>query len=326
MPKADLTHNYTGTVNNPPGAPDFKLSKAKVTYACWNHEIGKKGTEHFQYYIHFKDAVSKNAARKNVALIFGKKAHIKPCRSAERSMHYCSKPCADPQCEAKGCKEVRAGESQVLEKFEYGTKPTQGSRTDLRINEFTTAINMAREGRVDEAEEHLIQKRPMQWMGNSDKYRKALEYVAPRQSEKRYKMEDYNTAPVDLTTAALITGPTGCGKTGFALAHFDNPVFISDIDDLKRFNLSKYDGIVFDDCSFCHWPPESVIKLLDMDYSRSIRLRYTNVSIPKGMKRIFTHNEEKIFYDPLKTPASQQAAIDRRVSVFKVGSDLRLNA
>lgn len=110
--------------------------------------------------------------------------------------------------------------------------------------------------------------------------------------------------------ALVIWGPTGTGKTQYALAHFKQPLLVSHMDDLKDFDENRNDGIVFDDMSFQHLPRESMIHMLDWDVGRSIHCRHTCAYIPEHTRKIFTTNNDHgcIF------PVDDSGAIGRRIS------------
>jgi len=124
------------------------------------------------------------------------------------------------------------------------------------------------------------------------------------------------------TKAVFITGCAGSGKTTWALSHFKLPILISHIDDLKRFNPAIHDGLVFDDMTFQHWPPTSCIHICDMDFDRSINVKYGTANIPRLTKRIFTTNVpiESFFSD--KCTDEQWNAIYRRVFIYTVDTPL----
>lgn len=118
----------------------------------------------------------------------------------------------------------------------------------------------------------------------------------------------------------FLYGDPALGKTHFALAHMHCPLLVSDIDDLKAFG-PQHDGIVFDDMSFHHVPPEKVIHLVDQDFTRSIRCRHTNASIPAHTPKIFTFNDKNPFFsDTGAYPPSdaQKIAIMRRLDCYRV--------
>lgn len=119
----------------------------------------------------------------------------------------------------------------------------------------------------------------------------------------------------------FLHGPSAVGKTHFALAHFSKPLLVSDIDDLKKFNAHLHDGIVFDDMSFLHVPVEKVIHLVDQDFTRSIRCRHANASIPANTMKIFTHNTANPFFSDTGAyppDAQQKIAIMRRLDCYCV--------
>ena len=111
------------------------------------------------------------------------------------------------------------------------------------------------------------------------------------------------------TRVLFCHGPTGTGKTQWAVHQFTNPLLVSHIDSLRNFT-SANDGIVFDDMSFAHLPRESVIHLLDWDEDREIHCRYRCAIIPKHTRKIFTSNLslEQVF------PHDDSGAIRRRIT------------
>lgn len=115
----------------------------------------------------------------------------------------------------------------------------------------------------------------------------------------------------DIQSTVLI-GPPGVGKTSFAIAchHFKNPLFVSHLDALKRFNDS-YDGIVFDDMDFTHLPRHTQIHLADYDHERDIHVRYGVATIPARTPKIFTCNEMCFNI--------RDEAIARRLSIIQYG-------
>jgi hypothetical protein len=116
----------------------------------------------------------------------------------------------------------------------------------------------------------------------------------------------------DTSRAIVIVGPTGCGKTTWAVEHAPRPaLFVSDIDDLKSFRVGFHNSIIFDDMCFSgdhtgkgQWPVQKQIHLVDFHMQRSIRCRYTTARIPAGVHKVFTCNEY---------PFSWSDAIARRV-------------
>lgn len=268
-------------MNNPTELLDFDELGAR--YLIYSLEIGEEGTEHFQGYIQFERQKSLN---KVIALLPG--AHISIARGTpDENKAYCSK----------------LDETHLEGPWEFGEMKSQGQRSDL-----AHVQSMIKEGKTIQeiAETHFSD-----YVRYSVGITKAKDLLAPRLHEKKYKLEDFSVAPLDLSKAVLIIGPTGIGKTQFALSHFNSPILIRHIDDLALFSPNIHDGIVFDDMTFKHWPATSIIHLLDFDEGSSINIRYKVAYIPKGTRKIFCSNVPSIFY-PENLVANQRDAIDRR--------------
>lgn len=142
---------------------------------------------------------------------------------------------------------------------------------------------------------------------------KAKEAFYPLTTAPKFSLLDYPLwQPITVWDRTYVLyGPAGTGKTEWALAHFASPLMVSDIEDLKAFDPDTHDGIVFDDVSFLHWPRTTQIHLSDVDHARSIHLRYANVSIPAGTRKIITTNV-------LNVVDLSDAAIARRIRVIEV--------
>ncbi len=120
----------------------------------------------------------------------------------------------------------------------------------------------------------------------------------------------------DWSVSHIIWGRPGGGKTQFALAHFKHPFFVRHIDDLKKFDQSFHDGIVFDDMDFLHYPRTAQIHLTDIDQPSSINVKHGTATIPANTKKIFcTNNDQGRIFDP------DDGAIKRRIRIhYMIGS------
>ena len=65
-----------------------------------------------------------------------------------------------------------------------------------------------------------------------------------------YKLGDFNIEKLnwDESSVWVINGPAGTGKTQYPLAHFTNPLIVTELEDLKMLSRSN-DGVVFGDCT-----------------------------------------------------------------------------
>lgn len=174
-----------------------------------------------------------------------------------------------------------------------------------------------------EAMDILYQEAPRDMAIHGEAIARNLQRRKKKSFEHKYYLDSFIRGPLPLPSgkSIFLHGPSGVGKTHYACAHFQNPLLVSDIDQLKEFNAGIHDGIVFDDMSFHHIPPEKVIHLVDRDFPREIRCRHTNASIPAGTKKIFTHNSPNPFYSAESNYTiipEQEVAIARRLDVWNV--------
>lgn len=122
----------------------------------------------------------------------------------------------------------------------------------------------------------------------------------------------------------FITGPTGCGKTRWALTQFDSPLLVSHLEDLKGFKQDLHDGIVFDDMSFSQMAPNVAIHLLDWELPRTLNVKFGSITLPAQTRKIFTSNESFETVFPQCTPAVM-AALMRRTHIIQATGPLFLH-
>lgn len=138
-----------------------------------------------------------------------------------------------------------------------------------------------------------------------------------------YHAGDFNTPLLDFDSiekrqSFVLVGPPGMGKTFFALAHFERPLFVNHLDDLAKFSETTHDGIVFDEISVSHWPAGSVKSLLDRELPRAIHIRYKVAHIPAGTKKIFCCNSLNDLVPEKCTNMDDLDAIESRKSIVQV--------
>lgn len=208
-------------------------------------------------------------------------------------------------------------ESRVDGPWELGVREASGSgrRTDLAaVKEMIDAGASSKEI----ADTHFDV-----WV----KYRKAFqEYSLLKKAETkspRYTMDMFSEPPMDLSKAVWLYGPSGVGKTGYAMAHFRKPLMIQHLEDLKQFDAKIHDGLVFDDMGLSHLPFHAVLRLFEMEEDSVVHCRYENAVIPAGTKRIFTHNSD-VGWVPDKLMEGQWAALNRRIRLVCVPEDIRV--
>lgn len=263
----------------------------KIVYCILGNEVcPKTGRPHVQGYVHFKKEQRITSIRKMcpISKLLASKG------TGYQNFVYCSK-----------------GGDYV----EYGTRPSPEGDADCPYQEALMAAT------VSEAMAIIKTKRPRDYCLYGERIEANIRKSKKPKYEHAYTMDQFNHEPLDLSLPVLMHGTSECGKTKFALAHFENPLLVRRMETLKKLNEDN-DGIVFDDMRFSHMSAENVIHLLDIEEASDVWCRHSDAHIPKGMRRIFCHNNENPFYDPLIINPEQKVAIDRRFTRFHVTEKL----
>lgn len=295
---------WTLTLNNPPviyGSITCLIPEATVQYMIQGNEVGESGTPHWQIYVHLKTKVRFATVKALVP-----NAHIEKAKGNDwQNKLYCSKG-EQTHAEWEELRDAGPNYGKNAVVNEWGIPPKAPKDKDTTYEEALDAPT------VEAGIAVVKTKRPRDYCLYGDAIERNLKRHKKPCYKPKYTAADFIRPPLTLEKSTLICGSTNCGKSHFALSHFTNPLLVSHIDHLKNLS-SDNDGIVFDDMSFTHWPPESVIHLLDQDIERQINIRYTTATIPANTRKIFTHNKENPFYKE-DTDLEQQLAIERRLN------------
>lgn len=167
---------------------------------------------------------------------------------------------------------------------------------------------------VAPALELIKSEKPRDFLLYGDRLRKNMEdhMQSKRRRPEPPSLSSWQISLVpDWRKALIFHGVPGIGKTRLAMTMGRNPLMIRHIDALRKMD-SMTDLLVFDDMNFSQWPRSSIIHLLDMEDDSPVHMRYTNVTIPAGMRRIFTTNEKDVMFGThLDDPA-----VLRRVEIY----------
>ncbi|WAE43137.1 MAG: replication associated protein [Cressdnaviricota sp.] len=294
--QSPLAARWCYTNNNP--LPTESIPDSEVVYHIFGNEIAPEtNTPHQQGFVIFQKRLRLTAVKK-----FLPRAHWEIAKGTdEQNVTYCSKSDANPTI--------------------YGVLPTKKNGGKLDRN--SVASQALSSATVEEGLEIFKHQQPFYFCLHGEAIRRNLQSCkvnfAPN---KVYALSDFLHVPLAFTKSTLVHGDSGTGKTSFVLAHFTNPCFVRHIDGLKRFIPGDNDAIVFDDVSFKHWPPESIIQLLDMEQPAEIHVRYGTTIIPSGTLRVFTHNDPNPFYNSEVISDFQKTAIERRLNRVKVLNNL----
>lgn len=281
---------FVFTINNPRDSDlrELRLLESECQYLVFGRETGQGGTKHLQGYIELRKRQRVGQLAKAL-----RRAHLEVRRgTAEQADAYCKK---DRDFYTFG---QRSSDSQ------RGTSERCDGTGDH--DEYARLVERIQHGA---AIRDIVVDFPRLWLKHAQSIMTTIkmfarEEITPMYGPYRWSIDH------SWDTSLMLVGPSGRGKTTWALTFFPNPLLISHIDELKAFDPGFHGGIVFDDMDFTHWPRTSQIHLLDTDFQRAIHVRYGTVILPKATKKIFTTNTTQMFltHDP---------AIARRLTIFR---------
>jgi hypothetical protein len=291
-------------------------------------EKSPAGVIHYQLLIRFANAKTISAAKTYIATALHYPAsyiHLEVCEDFEAQLKYVVK--------------AKNG-------FDSWDDPnlfwTIGAQTDAGIDKKNKSAAMRKLMRVvndadgetsNEAkrarfEEIVKEELPNKWIFDRGTVNRALNTCFPLQSAgKRYELATFNRPPLELPTkdddkpwSYLLVGESGTGKTKFALAHFANPLLISQKEDYNKLP-GDYDGMVIDDMAFHKYSVQNLIHLTDVGEDRTVNVKYGSARIPAYLPRIFTINDLSRFMPEGMTP-TEERAIRRRIRIIDVPTHL----
>lgn len=284
---------FVFTINNY-GVSDLIAVRSAVdggwgcTYMCFGLEIGpREGIPHIQGYLELDHRMRASAVNNRL----GNRAHLERANgSYESNKKYCSKT-RDEDDEPNEVFEEYGNHNSALE-----PKPKRKRGPD-----YESAISLLESGANIK---DVIVKHPelaVKHLPNLIKIRSIMASsmdISPYHGPFPWSTPP-GFAPSEQWRRCLwLRGPSGIGKTQFAVSLLEKPLFVRHIDQLKKFCPADYGGIIFDDMNFAHWPREAQIQLLDLEMPTAIHVRYGIVELPAYTKRIFTSNVDIFLEDP----------------------------
>jgi len=286
------------------------------SYLIEAHEIGETGTPHIQGFMELKTRMRLTQLKPLCP-----KAHFEACRGTPwQNMMYCKKG-AQSHAEWVELKEFGPNYGLNAEYLEWGSAPKSPINAHKKKPPDTTYTDAVAASTLAEGMEIIVKRQARDYCLHGESIERNLKKLKVLKFSSKFLLSDFNRSPLDLSKSILLTGPSGTGKTEFALAHFKNPLFVRHMDKLKQLNCD-HDGIVFDDMSWTHIHPEAIIHLLDMAHESDIHIRYGTATIPKYMRKIFTTNKVNPFYVEKDIESEQRIAIERRYTRVNITSPL----
>jgi hypothetical protein len=144
---------------------------------------------------------------------------------------------------------------------------------------------------------------------------------------KKYELSSFRFQLEDISKTVWLHGPSGIGKTEWAIAQLEPACLVRHTEDLKQYSPNLHRGIVFDDFALERMDVSTIIHLFDQSRPSTINVKHGSVQVPEQTPKIFTSNRNLEILlsglNPMPEP-DQVAAVLRRVYVLRVDNNLFL--
>lgn len=274
-------------------APVFNEDRMVYMMAV-KHKAPETGKEHWYSFIIFHQSITMTAIKK---LIGDNQAH---CIALSND----------------GTEYLQDGHDTITGPIEFGNKPRfLGKKKKAEDNFFENVL-------AGTSQRELFKMAPRQYL----RYRKDLSIIRGlfKDTTSKYSRDSYNFKIEDWTCHWHLYGDADCGKTQFAKAQFDHPLYVRHADHFSLFDPCSHDGIVVDELHFNHWPAISVINMLNRKDDAAIHVRYLVADIPAGVRMIFCSNSKDIFYDKERTAMVDIESILAKIKQVHISSPIWL--
>jgi hypothetical protein len=196
-------------------------------------------------------------------------------------------------------------------------------------------LNLAEKGDVTSAMKLLKERNSYRFIREHLRVEKSLNQIALRARgfKPKFNLSNFVLPKNLIDTIELahredksiyLLGESNTGKSAFVLAYVESqrlkPLVINNLDSLREFVAGFHDCIVLDDSDLdLDLTREVVIKLLSVYEEVTLKLRFSNVRIPAGVKRFFVSNKKLEYY--IGDSMRNDPAISRRFAEIDIGSD-----
>lgn len=271
-----------------------------ASWYCGQIETGDAGQPHGQITFGFHNPRSVNSLRNTLP----DGGNVQLVRNAVQAIKYCTDD------------NKRTGES-----FYYGDVPQFTKSQNAWSNElYTEALN---KGSYSAALKYIEDTDITTFILNYKRLAAYFENKFADGDKSKFSLWQFNRPKFELpkNKTLVLIGPTGFGKTQFALAHFKHPLRVTNKNDWSRFQDGHTDGIVLDDVHFNTWQPNTILHTVDVENAVTQDVKYGSVRIPAGIPRIICINSETELY-PETIASEKKAAIARRLQIERITAPL----
>lgn len=285
--------HFMGVFTDPEKVEKLKEIK-ELKYCIGQWEIGDQGTKHFQCAFGFN--ITK---RVSTVINLIQEERIEHTRDVDKAIKYCTKE-----------------EGRIGDIISWGEIPRK--KKDDSNELLSQAVKM---GTVDDALECVKEKDAYFYMMHKKQLVNYFTEELWKGDEALYKPEDFNIPlKKDFSKTLVFIGPTGIGKTQYALAHFKEPLHVRDKVDYARYT-TRTDGIVMDDINTAGWNALTFLKLIEIETAVSQDIKYGSIRIEANTPRIICCNSEELLWPKDMAPETKAACM-RRLKIYHLNEKL----
>lgn len=194
----------------------------------------------------------------------------------------------------------------------FGLPPTRG-QSSMSFNSVFSHVwkheQMDFKGAIEYLQDHM---EPADYARNKKWIMSSLRTRFYKCESKKYTLDQFNVKPIPrekFKKLVVVVGPPNIGKTQFLLAHFENPLMVTHLQDYSNLTLDN-DAIVIDDPHSHKWQPKTLLDLANMERSVTFDVKYSiavgNIGIPRviisnSIDLVFPKNMDDKTFDAIST-------------------------
>lgn len=273
----------------------FSELERKCAYYIGQQELGQNGSLHYQLTIGFAYQKTISAVSKMIGI-----QTVEIVRDLRSSIMYCTKL-----------------ETRIGDIIEFGDIPNTDYAGHNKL-----VLEASQKNSYEEAMAYLEDADLMFFLS----HKKTIgPWLAGKFKEDvdapLYEMSQFNKhAITDFSKTVVLIGPTGVGKTQYALAHFKNPLLIRDKNDYIRYNRHT-DGLIFDDLSFISWNAMTFLHMVENETPITQDVKFGHVRIRAKIPKFILVNSEELLW-PREILKETKDACLRRMIIYHIRNPL----